>query len=1701
MIYKKHNMSIKYTKAMFKFFCTIVFFLGVQEIVFAKDKEPITRKVDFKTIEEINIGIANQLEFLINYNKKNVAEHKNAKNWYVYVVGDHTFNTNLFSGYLEDQLDLTDLGAENSPLNIEQLNNKLNEVNDKLLKEKKPLIYYGVANRKKAIIAPFFPFRDKYKVSSATTEQLKEYYNKAFEDPTGNQNAAASETYETLKEFFKKNGESDQNSSALIRKTLSNAGSSGAIALSRYYFAILKGKKGDSANKANVSWWSFAHYLKGKDVPKIDEDLLKAHQSNLSSTSGDNNHKRINAWYNYLSGADLPESQFLKEILDGMINNSKCAGLSDTDGKSQKDKFIAAVTATNPDIDKIISTTRTLCSDVLEKIDYSYIIKAIKNIAKESINEKGEAVVLYLLHNIKSKDYGKLFDDFRGTDGKNELIETLLSEMDDRSINPYDKDNYTSFLGEILFICLQEDGAYLKAERAYLVDVLYEYYKKSAGDLVRPYYVVPALKKIISFNPDQIDNKFHDYLKGSNGDYQNLFKIIDLVTSNVNSNHIEEDLRVFGDSLGELFATRNDQDAFLKMLDISFFSTPNFLVLQEPQRKVIRALTFRMFSNIPENTNKIYDFLIAGEEPLDNFKKIIKNSNDNDYNLYSDIFYDGVTKILSKNEDVNTRIELAKWAIDKDSSITALTNIEEQLIVNVFTNLTTKNEKLAVYNFLTYDNGDINTGVKNFEYLKKCTDEGVLSSSSLMSSFISLYAKLVSQDDVGVVQDRLDLLQYALDKGDDSIFFNDTESLVGYIFDNLGTNFSDAETIIEALKKDQYLLFSKVWRILSSSGLTEIFNTDNRYATNFIEQLSGVMRIAYGDPNKELSKSIKDHMLVNVDYLSAKTSKIDKINIEKDTERYFPMARNGNFTDNVGNSKNDYEYSSDIILTANSASVKVNLAIQDESGNRKTIINTDKLGPLDFIIVEFIADTKITNQVEFKKGTVIAVPAMYLAWMSNSINAQQNAVVGRVMLDAVVIAGSVATFIPSGGTSAAFAAKFLAGAEIVFATTDAIIAVNEDELKDALGKDFIEGIETTNMIFGIATLPAALPGIVKIAQKTTSGIKNISLTSKAAFIKFVDDIPSFKGYKIDIDGKVLLQSLEKIKAATPVKFNEEFKKVQNLLAQQRIKITNAPASARLLYDKTLALSKTFYFSSVKGLGRLPKKFKTEIVDKFLVIKVDGKVLAKVDEQGKLSDLRVLQEGEIAKLEDGADAIFENVKFIDEAGEQTRTITVVANGADTGIRTKQFVNKIQNTLDVVADGEDVFQIKHATGKEMGSIWLTNVENQVELTVTVVEETADKFIRYGIGKNVHNKLLSHIEDVLKSAGKGPVESIKTDWIAGPGLDGNLNALNKLIKESPKGSYSIEDLKRIIFETKAGQWKKELGFDNLEIINKTGQPGSFTSISIKFSKAVNSSIGKTGLLAKIEDSHTSLRTWINSLDDATDSGLLKRIEELGTDNWKLLDKDLLSTSNGAELKGLLQGADDIDAWKLLKENPAYAFEISKNGGSLWTKWSKANFFKVVTKKGKDFETLVTGLIKTKEPFKTLFQNGYKHLTQIYIKGSSKVVIADDLFVIKQFDEVLEIDYFRAVINDSKLSVNSPWTPNQKSELIDIFKNNPNKKYIKFEVRSTKGELNKFDLPDESFVQGSEIRIYREDVFKIISDGNDSFGEVLDMNKLNFK
>lgn len=97
-------------------------------------------------------------------------------------------------------------------------------------------------------------------------------------------------------------------------------------------------------------------------------------------------------------------------------------------------------------------------------------------------------------------------------------------------------------------------------------------------------------------------------------------------------------------------------------------------------------------------------------------------------------------------------------------------------------------------------------------------------------------------------------------------------------------------------------------------------------------------------------------------------------------------------------------------------------------------------------------------------------------------------------------------------------------------------------------------------------------------------------------------------------------------------------------------------------------------------------------------------------------------------------------------------------------------------------------------------------------------------------------------------------------------------------------------------------------------------------------------------------------------------------------------------------------------------------------------------------------------------------------------------------------EVDYFRAVISDSKLNAGSPWTANQKSELIDVFKNNPDKKYIEFEVRTNNKFLKEANAPKD-FKQDIKIRIYKEDVYKITSEGDNIKIPPIKMNDINFK
>ena len=198
--------------------------------------------------------------------------------------------------------------------------------------------------------------------------------------------------------------------------------------------------------------------------------------------------------------------------------------------------------------------------------------------------------------------------------------------------------------------------------------------------------------------------------------------------------------------------------------------------------------------------------------------------------------------------------------------------------------------------------------------------------------------------------------------------------------------------------------------------------------------------------------------------------------------------------------------------------------------------------------------------------------------------------------------------------------------------------------------------------------------------------------------------------------------------------------------------------------------------------------------------------------------------------------------------------------------------------------------------------------------------------------------------------------------------------------------------------------------------------------------------------------------------------------------LENDLLSKSMGGELRQLLKTEDDFLKWKLIKEDPAYAFELSKESSS-WTKWGKSNFFKEMTKEGREFESFcllklkdktsdVYMMLKNKIPdldSRTILSNVELCISGKYpCKEAGEYFKPDFVAVRKIIDGDVEI--LDVIIIDSKLSKSTSWTINQ-AEAQKMFEY-----IVKSEGKVLQGnlKLNKENLVYRN--NSSFMRIYKE-------------------------
>lgn len=1258
------------------FFSAIILFIICSTNIFAINNGNEYDEANFKSKEEIDKGISTQLEFLINTNNKNNEAGKSNENWYVYIVGEDSFNPNLFEdpSYIENQLDLGAIGLTNTPLNISKLNENLVLINKTLLAKKLPLIYYGVANRKKAIPAPYFPFEGKFNSSltnSKANDLFSYYFNKSY-------GAGGYENYKNLKniksslgEFYK--NEKDAAQAKLLKETLAKSGETGAIALSTYYLALIK-RDDTNPGKAKLLWWSFNDYKTSStyfDEHPIEIEIFKKHLKGLSNSGVDKNNARINAWYNYLIDADVPESEFLTDILEKYLNNPYCENLTTTRADQLKKDFIAKITS--EDKKGVISFLEQLCPSIVQEVDYTHIIKAINLIASESINEKGEATVLALMYGIKSKDYGSFFADLKA--GDNALLNTLFVQMDDASINPFDKNHYSSFIGQLLYIGNQNNGEYLKKERVTLIEALLNYKSEISDFSIK--IIDEPLVKLLSFNLSADESGFEDYL--AKDGYKKMLEFIALFTDKENKIINDDHLQKIGDSWGQFFAGRNNNKAFIKLLDIAFFDDGGgFLNLYEDgaaeyrrRRSEIRKIIFRMFGHVPDNPNELYAYLTktnSGDDNLATLKKIIKASNSVDYNTYGNSFYNGFTKILDSQGDIKTRLEIVKWAIDDDD---LLNGVHENMIVNIFKNIESKEDKRIVYNFLTLEKENKLPRTKNYHYFKLLTSEGVLSGSSLQPKFVKFFISLI-KDGIGNVEDRIQIVKQAIEKGDDWSmlwFSNDSEDIISIMFSDLAPG--DAEYILAELKGENgdYELFRNVWKILQSVNLPDYFNTNNSQLTDFVTGLYKILKLSKGQVISEAAK-YEEYYNSKHDYLNSDSSKLPKIE-----GNYIPMVRSNFFSFSGGHNKHHLNASID---SDTSGKVNIDLTIGDNK------ILDKSFDPFEYVFIEFLEDTKVNAKVKFSAGNLIGVPAFYLAWMQGCINADQRGVAAAVALDAAVVTLGAVTLVASGGT---LSPLFIAatGAEMVFAGLHIPVTIYKDEAKEYFGEDVVFAFEIAYLISGISTVPFQLvdlpKDLVKLKVMTKNKVESIiSLTQNtklAAGDKIMDITINIK--EVALAMPKILEGLKNNPNGAK-KRAEMFKIFSDMESHMRTKMANLPggASADFIeaYREIFTVTKAFYTDKIPKamatvISKIPSdRLQISIENKLLTYIYNGKTILGIDAKGVLHHVKKYKDAE--NYTDITGEFTSKVKL--DNGEEIET-TIVAAQNDK----KEFVFKTKGDI--------------------------------------------------------------------------------------------------------------------------------------------------------------------------------------------------------------------------------------------------------------------------------------------------------------------------------------------------------------------------------------------------------------------------------------
>jgi hypothetical protein len=418
---------------------------------------------------------------------------------------------------------------------------------------------------------------------------------------------------------------------------------------------------------------------------------------------------------------------------------------------------------------------------------------------------------------------------------------------------------------------------------------------------------------------------------------------------------------------------------------------------------------------------------------------------------------------------------------------------------------------------------------------------------------------------------------------------------------------SDGGDFLKLLEEEDYKVLRYLWNVENG-----IFSTLQE------AELIGIITTWFVKDKNRVSegyvdKAYKDYQS---NYVNAKEPKPERIDLVEGLN-YLPFYDADWFEQvsffNIYDLDTEFKFSTE-------SNIDVKLATNFIDYNNPNVFQGKKeiykrtLKPFSPLVLEFVDGIKLNGR-SFKKGSKIAVPAIFLEWLSTNDKFKENVVAVRVIGDVIAIALAAPTF---GASTALFYV------EVTAASIDIAFAIYEEEIAKELGPEVVQVWNSMYDIYNVCYLTSAMANLLEYTLNSSSKITNIKIN----YNKIDDFVADIKTQSLTKQKEILKNIDKAIDGFKSIKGYANTSEVFKVMLEVRFKVLSnlTDASTSLKIDQlNLIVTRN---SNTISLAKVDVKYgNPTLIDniRFLPETISTNELTVL---GKINDINYIKEGVI-----------------------------------------------------------------------------------------------------------------------------------------------------------------------------------------------------------------------------------------------------------------------------------------------------------------------------------------------------------------------------------------------------------------------------------------------------------------------------------------